>query len=157
MGSPRVFRGRGPRVRKHMFSSLEGLPFVRAPAQSVRTTFSRHPDRHHQLDQVRGDRRPAARTRDWDRVRMERMIIGGVIGSRRLRLTIIRSRRIKRLINNNSICTVFKRPHQSRRKITRSRPHSYVSLNHFELLYFLSSSYTNLEDFLSFSRAFPPQ
>ena len=43
MGSPRVFRGRGPRVRKHLFSSLEGDPFVPAPPQSVRTFFPRSP------------------------------------------------------------------------------------------------------------------
>ena len=34
----------------------------------LRFFASRHPDRHHQLDQVRGDRRPAARTRDWGKV-----------------------------------------------------------------------------------------
>ena len=33
MGSPRVFRGRGLRVRNHMSKRYRGDPFVPAPAQ----------------------------------------------------------------------------------------------------------------------------
>ena len=37
MGSPRVFKGRGSRVRNHLFHLLDRDPVVPAPAHSLRT------------------------------------------------------------------------------------------------------------------------
>ena len=55
MGSPRVSKGRGLRVRNHLSNIYRGDPFVPAPAQEVRTFFSPLPDCLARSDQVDHD------------------------------------------------------------------------------------------------------